>query len=151
LRFYSFWPCGISSARQRKGGAAAAPDAPDARAAPAAPDAKRASAAWSTRRTLTAGEAPDSLPPDAAPVERLNKNTRKKRAAKEIPNVRETGRFLTGLRVQAVQMVSQKAAEGSRRLPARKQLPAAPVRKNADAGGRFRWKMREGLGGSGHD
>ena len=28
---------------------------------------------------------------------------------------------------------------------------AAPVRKNADAGGRFRWKMREGLGGSGHD
>lgn len=100
---------------------------------------------------LTAGEAPDSLPPDAAPVERLNKNTRKKRAAKEIPNVRETGRFLTGLRVRAVQMVSQKAAEGSRRLPARKQLPAAPVRKNADAGGRFRWKMREGLGGSGHD
>ena len=47
--------------------------------------------------------------------------------------------------------VSQKAAEGSRRLPAGKQLPAAPVRKNADAGGRFRWKMREGLGGSGHD
>ncbi|MFR2659784.1 MAG: hypothetical protein ACLS9N_09700 [[Clostridium] leptum] len=63
-----------------------------------------------------------SLPPDAAPVERLNKNTRKKRAA-----------------------------EGSRRLPAGKQLPAAPVRKNADAGGRFRWKMREGLGGSDHD
>ena len=91
-------------------------------AAPAAPDAKRASAAWSTRRMLTAGEAPDSLPPDAAPVERLNKNTRKKRAA-----------------------------AGSRRLPAGKQLPAAPVRKNADAGGRFRWKMREGLGGSGHD
>ena len=117
-----FWPCGISSARQRKGGAAAAPDASDARAAPAAPDAKRASAAWSTRRMLTAGEAPDSLPPDAAPVERLNKNTRKKRAA-----------------------------EGSRRLPAGKQLPAAPVRKNADAGGRFRWKMREGLGGSDHD
>ncbi|MFR0879406.1 MAG: hypothetical protein ACLSGG_05895 [[Clostridium] leptum] len=55
-------------------------------------------------------------------VERLNKNTRKKRAA-----------------------------EGSRRLPAGKQLPAAPVRKNADAGGRFRWKMREGLGGSDHD
>ena len=71
---------------------------------------------------LTAGEAPDSLPPDAAPVERLNKNTRKKRAA-----------------------------AGSRRLPAGKQLPAAPVRKNADAGGRFRWKMREGLGGSDHD
>lgn len=45
----------------------------------------------------------------------------------------------------------KRAAEGSRRLPARKQLPAAPVRKNADAGGRFRWKMREGLGGSGHD
>ena len=100
----------------------------DARAAPAAPDAKRASAAWSTRRMLTAGEAPDSLPPDAAPVERLNKNTRKKRAA-------GTGS-------------AEKRREG---LPAGKQLPAAPVRKNADAGGRFRWKMREGLGGSGHD
>mgnify|MGYP000137507373 CR=1 FL=1 len=45
----------------------------------------------------------------------------------------------------------KKGGGRSRRLPAGKQLPAAPVRKNADAGGRFRWKMREGLGGSGHD
>lgn len=74
-----------------------------------------------------------------------------KRAAEVIPDVRKTGRFLTGLRVQAVQMVSPKATEGSQRPPAREQLPAAPVRKNADAGGRFRWKMREGLGGSDHD
>ena len=62
-------------------------------AAPAAPDAKRASAAWSTRRTLTAGEAPDSLPPDAAPVERLNKNTRKKGRRKEAGGFRPGNSF----------------------------------------------------------
>ena len=56
-----------------------------------------------------------------------------KRAAKEIPNVRETGRFLTGLRVQAVQMVSPKAAEGSRRT--------VPL-ENARRAGRERPRLR---------
>lgn len=36
MRFYSFWPCGISSARQRKGGAAAVPAVRGVRAVPAA-------------------------------------------------------------------------------------------------------------------
>ena len=117
-----FWPCGISSARQRKGGAAAAPDAADARAAPSRSGCEEGLGRLEYEEDADRGRSAGQSAAGCAPVERLNKNTRKKRAA-----------------------------EGSRRLPARKQLPAAPVRKNADAGGRFRWKMREGLGGSGHD